>query len=268
MLAPVAILFVVVCFIQGSIGGGEESRPIGIYRKILSSGFHRFLHTDIIFYKDALGYDRHLIENKCNWMLVESFEASLYVDVYELRQTSYKRMFKFLLSNKVNTETAEYKSQKFQMYTYLNKTNTFNCNMTIDEYLETNEIDLGNSSSVQASGIANFDRLLANRDSKICLISFKLPVHARYHSPSSNGTQYYNATLNSPKLYYSQCNLDNGAGESKAADAKSSTGVIEMLCQIGYESKNEYMVSKLNKFVLASNDTYCFWKNVEYEPVT
>ena len=263
MLARILFLFLLH---SGSLRGLEDSRPIGIYRKILSMGFHRFLHTDIIFYKDALGYDRTLIESKCNWMLVESFEASLYVDVYELRQTNYKRMFKFLLSNKVNTETAEYKSQKFQMYTYLNKTNTINCNMTIDEYLEMNEIDLGNASSVEASGIANFERMLANRDSKICLISFKLPVHARYHSPSKNGTQYYNATLNNPKLYYSQCNLDNGAGETK--DAKNpAAGVIEMPCQIGYESKNEYMVSKLNKFVFSSNESYCYWKNVDFEPV-
>jgi len=65
-------------------------------------------------------------------------------------------MFTFYLSNKVNTETAGYKSQNFQAFIYLAKSNQLlNCSH-------------GDGDSTK---IIN------------CTLTIKLPIHVRYHSP-------------------------------------------------------------------------------------
>lgn len=86
---------------------------------------------------------------------MENFDKNLYVDVYELRQKLYEQMYTFFLSNKVNTETAGYKSQNFQAFLFLVKSG-LNCT---------------------SSG-------LNENSSKLnCTLTIKLPIHVRYHSP-------------------------------------------------------------------------------------
>lgn len=93
-------------------------------------------------------------------MLLESFDKNLYVDVYELRQKIYEQMYTFFLSNKVNTETAGYKSQNFQAFLYLARSG-LNCS--------------GNDNE-KPSSIAQSSRLN-------CTLTIKLPIHVRYHTP-------------------------------------------------------------------------------------
>ena len=52
-------------------------------------------------------------------LLVESFDADAYVDSYELKFKNYERMYSFVFSNKVNTESARYDALKFNIFLYL-----------------------------------------------------------------------------------------------------------------------------------------------------
>lgn len=85
---------------------------------------HRFLTTEILYYSfDNNGIDNYpsLANIDCRLMLVESFKTNVYVDNYELNSKSYDQMFTFLLSNKVNTETAAYKARNFNLFLFINR---------------------------------------------------------------------------------------------------------------------------------------------------
>lgn len=122
--------------------------------------FKRFLTTELRFTSNDTSSGLFLDE--CRLMLLESFDKNLYVDVYELRQKIYDRMFTFYLSNKVNTETAGYKSQNFQAFVYLAKSK-----------------ELLNCSRHESDKTITSTRLAAVN----CTLTIKLPIHVRYHSP-------------------------------------------------------------------------------------
>ena len=187
-------------------------------------------------------------------MIVDYFETSLYVDVYELRQEIYKYMYRFLLSNKVNTETAEYRSQRFQLYTYLNKTNTLTCNLTIENFLTlTNLLNKSSSEYAKLKGISErmgsiLEKLHNNKSKRICLISYKLPVHARYHASSVYATEYYNVSLNNPRLFHRNCIRQRQQVENS---------LVELPCKLAYEARYEYVLAN-------RSDNYSQKKTLEY----
>ena len=84
----------------------------------------------------------------------------------------YEKMYTFFLSNKVNTETAGYKSQNFQTLLYLNKSE--------EQLICGEEESIYNMTTIKKSGPSKLN----------CKLIIKLPIHVRYHSPKSS--QYDN----------------------------------------------------------------------------
>ena len=111
--------------------------------------------------------------------MAEHFDRSIYVDVNELKMNSYDQMYKFYLSNKVNTETAEYKSRSFKIFIYVN-TSVITC-----------------------------DHFENSKRVKTCKILIKLPIHLRYHAPNTSSQQksneYTEIILNKPNIFIKNC---------------------------------------------------------------
>jgi hypothetical protein len=126
-----------------------------------------------------LNEDEIEIYKDCKWILAESFDSSFYVDVNELKMKKYEQMYTFYLSNKVNTETAEYNSRNFKLFIYINN-NIINCQ------------ELSQKSKI-----------------KKCKILIKLPIHLRYHAPNTSPDQksndYVEISLNKPKVFVNNC---------------------------------------------------------------
>jgi hypothetical protein len=228
---------------------GTKSLNVIMNRRIENQGFHRYMTTEIMFEVDGLEeYAR--VYKSCQWLLVESFGTSVYVDAYELRQNVYLQMYKFILSNKVNTETAEYKSQRFKLYLYINK-KIMNCGLTASSSSSstfvlnsTATVSFNVASGAQAAN--NNTALTGNKktEGKYCRIFIKLPIHMRYHAPSSDDNQhqqqqqkqqqqqqqqhamYFNWTQRRPRLYVTNCtaylNTDTGIIRTKNSSKGSS----------------------------------------------
>lgn len=194
------ILFVELFQCSFQTDNFRDSSSIKINRRIENQGFHRYLTTNVLI----LGYKNdhvnplhaNVFNNECSLLLIESFESNVYVDSYELKSKNYDKFYSFILSNKVNTESAEYKSQSFKLYLYVNR-NVIKC---------------------YPSNIKNFKQMFFERQSPLnlskeispndlnyfCTIFIRLPIHVRYHEPVLNG-DYANFTLRPPSLYASRC---------------------------------------------------------------
>ena len=83
------------------------------------------------------------------------------------------------MSNKVNTETAEYKSRSFKLLIYINKI------------------------------IIDCQQLSPQNKIQICKILIKLTIHLRYQAPNTSSNQisndYVEISLNKPKVFVNNC---------------------------------------------------------------
>ena len=177
--------------------------------------------------------------------MVENFDTNAYVDVYELKMKNYEQNYTFLLSNKVNTETAEYRSLKFKLFIYINR-QIINCFETRNE-----------SNSSQFS----------------CRIFLKLPIHVRYHAPTSGpDNQYYNFTVRRPRLFVTNCSLAE-IQEKRVAQLTENTELekmIELPCDRDKKSFNDYLTfifgNRSNSSTKLSQ-RICLWNELEYQMV-
>jgi len=183
----------------------DESTKIKVYRSVENEGFHRFLTTEILyynFYNDDIDNFPALANRNCSLMLVENFETNVYVDNYELKAKNYDRMFTFLLSNRVNTETAAYKSRNFNLFLFINR-NIVKC------YSQKNDSDfleiVNNQTSFNISDEEQADHAQLKT---FCRIFIRIPIHVRYNEPVSSG-DFIDFTLKSPHIYAANCTNDN-----------------------------------------------------------
>lgn len=233
-------------------------------------------------------------DKDCRWMIIENFNTDAYVDVYELKMKNYEKMYKFFLSNKVNTETAGYKSQEFQLFIYINNS-IIKCNET---------------SSAQQKGYS-------------CKMEIKVPIHLRYNLPSllkqerencsnNNEQLYYNFTLRRPRIYVNNClahlkqtNVEHTDESSLSAINQTQTEkpsnhdenykiyrnqsrVLELPCERNTKSKTDYLIyltnynknkvnvndsssnetnTKLNESLKSNSVEMCTWNELSYRQV-
>jgi hypothetical protein len=92
-----------------------QDQLVTLKRSVENKGFHRFLATTFEFnHSPSLRAHKY-----CEWLLVENFTKSVYVDYFELK--NYERSFLFTLSSKVSIEKAEYNSNEFEMFIFPNR---------------------------------------------------------------------------------------------------------------------------------------------------
>lgn len=142
-----------------------NSTPFKYEFTIENDGFHKIFNVHIQLATDNPTY----LKTNCNLMIVQDFGSNFYVDEFELKQSIYMRLFSFFLSDKVNTESIEYRSEPFMLFMIINK-NLFSC----DEI------------------------------SKKCNVSFSYPFHLRYHAPSINKL-HKNLKLIYPRVLVANC---------------------------------------------------------------
>jgi hypothetical protein len=92
-----------------------KEEMVTLKRSIENKGFHRFLVTTFEF-KDSPALRAH---KYCEWLLVENFTRSVYVDYFELK--NYARTYLFKPSSKVSIEKAEYNSDGFELFVFPNR---------------------------------------------------------------------------------------------------------------------------------------------------
>lgn len=177
---------------------------------------------------------------------MENFDQHVYVDVYELRQQMYENMYSFYLSNRVNIETIEYRSTKFQLFLILNN-ERLTCN-------ERSELDVANGEKYKYR----------------CSLTIRVPIHVRYHAPfesSSNETkstnEFYKFSLNTSRIFATSCSLETDQTENnfKLPCEKNKTA-----------SRNDYLfflddAKSADSFSLKDNLKLCIWKEVKYSQV-
>ena len=155
---------------------------------------------------------------------------------------NYEKMFTFFLSNKVNTETAEYKSRSFKLFMYINKS-----------IIKCNQEDA--------------------RRLKKCKMTIKLPIHLRYHAPNESSNQkpkeYTEVSLKKPNIFINNCSvhlnqnhyfdLDNIGNSNQNFDSEYSeyeelnysyfNRTIKLPCEKNASVPNDYLIyiSNFNK---------------------
>lgn len=135
---------------------------------IENDGFHKMFAFNIELSTDI----KTFLNSECNLMIAQHFNSNFYVDEFELKQSIYKQLFSFFLSEKVNTESIEYRSEQFMLFLFINKS------------------------------LISCDDL-----SKKCMVNFSYPFHLRYHAPSSNYL-YLHFKLLYPRVLVANCNQD------------------------------------------------------------
>jgi hypothetical protein len=193
-------------------------------------------------------------------LMIEKFEKNVYVDAYELKLKKYQYMFTFYLSNKVNSETAEYKSQDFELFIYINN-KIISCNI----YEETNSKNITEYS---------------------CKILIKVPIHLRYQTVSRIEGAYYNFTIKKPNFYWRDYNDEqNNFENTQNYISKSEINSLELPCEKNASSNNDYLIYMKNYFknknntnmVNISSNSYlyylvfetkvCKWYEIPFEEV-
>lgn len=161
----------------------------------------------------------------------------MYVDVHEIKQAYYGSSYKAVFSNKVSTETAEYRSQPFKLFLYLN----------IDR--------------IQC------DFIEANQTSYACKFSIELPVHARYKKPISHAETnqaYFNFTLSRPKIFIRNLN-DNKTNDLSALSVgeqlDTNSSVLFFPCQ---KSTYDYLF-QFKSLANNTDNSICEWTNLDSE---
>ncbi len=177
-----------------------DQLEVNIKRQIQNQGFHRF--TDLFYLKknwvsvllflsinlflNAININRYLktdfqikdLKYKYfSWLLVEQFNADVYVDLHEIKQKQYASNYSFIFSNRVNTETSEYKAVPFKLFIFVNNDQLINC-----DFVDVNK-----------------------RSDYVCKFSLSLPFHARYRAPQSN-SYFLNFTLKRPLIFVRNLN--------------------------------------------------------------
>lgn len=208
--------------------------------------------------------DTNLTKNSCKWLIVENFDKHVYVDVYELRQKIYEQMYSFYLSNKVNTETAEYRSRKFQLFLFLNN-DRLTCN-------ERSVWDMTNETTT------------SQKYKYRCRFTIRVPIHVRYHAPleySSNTSisnitfennsdeeestnEYYKFVLKRPRIFVTSCTF-------KMAP-KQINFDVELPCEKNKTLRNDYLFYLENKktpnaSLLKDYQKLCNWEQVKFSQV-
>ncbi len=182
-------IFLFLCF---TVCQATEDFTILINRKVEHGGFHRYLSTEIITLTklDPSPPTQPLIHSAdCSLLVAENFDSNFYVDSYELKSEVYERSFSFILSNKVNTESAGYRARPFNLFLYLNR--------KIVECHESTELNFKNIAEMYL--ISDTENL-----KRFCRIFYRLPIHARYQSPVSAG-DYVSFNLRPPNLFATNC---------------------------------------------------------------
>ncbi len=167
--------------------------------------------------------------------MIENFEKNVYVDAYELRLKKHQYMYSFYLSNKVNSETAEYKSQEFDLFIYI-KNRIINCN-------SSEEINLNN-----------------NVKEYSCKMLVKVPIHLRYQTISRTEGPYYNFTIKKPRFFwrdYNASSLDEKNNfennQNSNYNSNSSLYSLELPCEKNASSNNDYLIYMKNYYKNKNN---------------
>lgn len=162
-------------------------------------------------------------------------------------------MYSVYLSNKVNTETAEYRSRRFQVFLYLNNS-TLKC---------------------QPQNEGN------------CSMIIKMPIHIRYHAPlmeniseSLNDSlkdtnqeyqQYFNFSLKKPRLLVSKCK--NYFNQFEQSETYLTQNSFKLPCEKNTKIRNDYLFyldennsSLLNSsLVKYSSHEECEWSEILFD---
>ena len=192
---------------------------------------HSLLNTDIRFESSenfATNYDfdddydedyyNTRPEHHCRWLIVETFEANTYVDVYELKLAKYARMYTFYMSNKVSTETAGYKSQRFQLFIYIHS-DIIHCSPIRSPHNSSTRASSASSTSATANATTVKRSSSSSSKRYDCTMRIQVPIHVRYQAPSST-SKYVNFTLKTPGLYAHNCSIAQSAVERSGGDAR------------------------------------------------
>ena len=59
-------------------------------------------------------------ENKYKFLLIDNFDTGVYVDSNELRYNNYEEKYRFIFSNTVSIEAAQYKARNFNLFLLIN----------------------------------------------------------------------------------------------------------------------------------------------------
>lgn len=160
------------------------------------------------------------------------------MDVHEIKQKQYNSQYSFILSNRVNTETAEYKSLPFKLYLYI-KNDLIKC-----DFIDVNKT-------------ADY----------VCKFSILLPIHARYRQPTeqlNNTGNYFNFTLYRPKLFTRNLNDFETNDLNYLNDSLLNSSILKFPCQkmnIDYLHEIKFLQNNANNF------TICDWTSLESESV-
>lgn len=213
-----------------------SSSQIQVNRFIENNGFHRYLSTEIraFFYLDT--QFPAIFKNNCTLLVAESFDSNFYVDNYELNQPIYKKSFSFILSRKVNTESAEYASRNFNLFMYLNP-QIIKCyspdDKNITQYLANN---------TDAHLLKHF-----------CRIFYRLPIHARYQSPSANG-DYANFNLRAPNLFAIKSNNVSDPIKLANIDLEELISSTDFPSRLVFPCQKGQVERRVNALIRFTND--------------
>jgi len=239
----------------------RQPDKITIKRQIESSGFHRYLTTEILMYYFKTNTSKSWPPPN-DLLLVESFDSDAYVDSYELKFKNYERMYSFVFSNKVNTESARYDALKFNIFLYL-QPNLTHC------YAPSKE-NLFNSS------VSEYDET-----EYLCRIFVRLPIHVRYREPATE--EYVNFTLKNPQLFQKavlQRQLElNNLNWSMLINSSDFTDVLAFPCvketrkpksdRLINERANDYLTKTyLKKTSLIDMSKFCTWNKLSFVSLT
>lgn len=195
----VFFLIISYCFFNARLLRADHLE-VKINRQIQNQGFHRYLKTDIQI-KD-LKYKYY------SWLLVEQFNADVYVDLHEIKQKQYTSNYSFIFSNRVNTETSEYKAVPFKLFIFVQSDQLINC-----DFVDVNA-----------------------RSDYVCRLMLSLPIHARYRAPQTN-SYFFNFTLNRPLIFVRNLNdfksNDSSLVSEEITFSAENTSKLMFPCQKG-----------------------------------
>ena len=62
----------------------------------------------------------HHFDNEYQLLLVDHFDTDVYVDSNELRYMNYEEKYRFIFSNTVSIESAQYQARQFNLFLLIN----------------------------------------------------------------------------------------------------------------------------------------------------
>lgn len=267
-----------------------EHQSIKVYRKVENQGFHRFLTTEVLMLNFKNTKSIHHFDNEYQLLLVDHFDADVYVDSNELRYMNYEEKFRFIFSNTVSIEQAKYQARQFNLFLLINPS-AIKCYFNSER--ERDMFNFFNSLKTHGQIFNLSDQISPHELTSFCITSIRLPIHVRYHEPAFG--DYVNFTLRRPSLFYltdkhnpQNTNMYKRANFNLAMLINSTTfSAVEQMVFPCEKGKHEKYTDKLilqrtydyltrtylkandqeidEDFIHANLDGLCVWSKLDYE---